>query len=192
MNTAEKIRVSIAYAVSLASISLFVSAANVLAWLGMEIPRFLAALAIISLVPLLSDDIRKSSKLIAATAFFTIFALGVSLFLADHARIPGDPMDSFILLLVASLLLTGMKNAVKMLYSGLSFYIVGTFLLLAFSGIKIIILLADALDYYVNCIGEVCDPYGFALIPSIVLFILAIPAVYPYRHRNEFRRGVER
>ncbi len=182
------VKISIIYAISLSSITLFLSVANLSKWVLGAVPGFLVILSLASLAPLAVQDVRKSIHFVLFTVVSFLFALGVIMACLLFIEIPGDPMDSFILFLISALLLTSLRDSLKLLYSGLSFYLVGVFLLLAFAGIKITILLADILDYYVNCIGESCSPYPFAVIPSLILFLLALPATYPYIHREIFRR----
>lgn len=104
---------------------------------------------------------------------------------------PADIMGGFSLIVASSLVLYSSKDTVKLLYSGLSFYIVGIALMLGIGLLHIIILLADILDYYILCIGEVCNPYPLQIRPEILLFFLYLLTLYPFLARFKFRRGEE-
>ncbi len=104
---------------------------------------------------------------------------------------PPDIMGGFSLIVAASLILYGARDTIKLLYSGLSFYIVGIALLLGIGILHIVVLLADILDYYILCIGESCEPYPLSIRPEIYIFFLSLLAIYPFLIRFKFRRGEE-
>ena len=104
---------------------------------------------------------------------------------------PADIIGGFSLIVAASLILYGAKDTIKLLYSGLSFYIVGIALLLGIGLLHIFILLADVLDYYILCIGENCSPYPICVRPEIPMFFLTLLAIYPFIVRFKFRRAEE-
>jgi len=123
---------------------------------------------------------------------FIIGALEIISFLGvTPISFPSDIMGGFSLIVASSLVLYGAKDTVKLLYSGLSFYIVGVALLLGIGLLHIIILLADILDYYILCIGESCASYPLQVRPEIPLFFLYLLAIYPFLVRFKFRRGEE-
>lgn len=101
---------------------------------------------------------------------------------------PADIMGGFSLIVASSLILYGAKNTAKLLYDGLSFYLVGLALLLAIGLLNIIIALADLLDYYILCIGENCSGYVANIRPEIYIFFLALLGLYPFFARWHFRR----
>jgi xanthine/uracil permease len=109
-------------------------------------------------------------------------------FLGLNSGVPEDIMGGFSLIVGGSLILYGARDTMKLLYKGLSFYIVGIALLLGLGFLKIILLLADWLDYYVQCIGESCPRYSAEIRPEIYLFFLFLFALYPFFRRWRFRR----
>ncbi len=110
-------------------------------------------------------------------------------FLGLHTNFaPADIMGGFSLIVASSLILYGAKNTAKLLYDGLSFYLVGLALLIAIGLLNIIIVLADLLDYYILCIGENCSSYAAYIRPEIYIFFLALLGLYPFFARWHFRR----
>jgi len=109
----------------------------------------------------------------------------------SFSNLPADIMGGFSLIVAASLILYGARDTVQLLYSGLSFYVVGIALLLGIGLLHIIILLADMLDYYILCIGEGCGPYPLSIRPEIPIFFLSLLAIYPFLVRFKFRRAEE-
>lgn len=101
---------------------------------------------------------------------------------------PPDIMGGFSLIVASTLILYGAKNTVKMLYDGLSFYLVGLALLIGIGLLQILIFLADILDYYILCIGEPCKPYSTPPRPEVYIFFLALLGLYPFFVRWHFRR----
>jgi len=104
---------------------------------------------------------------------------------------PADMIGGFSLIVGASLILYGARDTIKLLYSGLSFYIVGIAIMLGIGLLHITILLADILDYYILCIGEVCQAYPLQIRPEISLFFLYLFSIYPFLSRFKFRREEE-
>ncbi len=182
-----KVRSAVIYSFSLIALSLYFSVYNILAYFSISSGIYLA---ILSLVSLLSIPLFYREKKVLFFSLIAVlsFLISLGVMLSPDIRAPGDLMDAFILLLVGSLMAAGANDTFKFLYSGLSFYLVGVFLLLAFAAIKITIFLATLLDYYINCLGENCAPYPFAVLPSFILFILVLPAIYPYFAQSIFRR----
>ncbi len=101
---------------------------------------------------------------------------------------PSDIMGGFSLIVASTLILYGAKNTVKMLYDGLSFYIVGLSLLIGIGLLQTLIVLANILDYYILCIGESCAPYSTPPRPEVYMFFLALLGLYPFFVRWHFRR----
>ncbi len=103
-------------------------------------------------------------------------------------NVPKDIMGGFSLVVASALILYGARNTIKMLYDGLSFYLVGIALLLGIGLLHIFIVLADILDYYILCIGVSCSPYSHSPRPEIYIFFLALLGLYPFFARWHFRR----
>ena len=187
MNKEMKVRSAVIYSFSLISLSIYFAVYNILAYFSISPEIYLG---ILSLVSLLSIPLFYREKKVLYFSLITLlsFLLALGVMLSPDIQAPGDLMDAFILLLVASLMAAGVNNTFKFLYSGLSFYLVGVFLLLAFAAIKITIFLATLLDYYINCLGENCTPYPFDVLPSFILVFLVLPAIYPYFAQSIFRR----
>ncbi len=124
-----------------------------------------------------------------------VFVSLVALSLGAAAIIPvlgasGGIMDAFVVLLSSILMFRGMKNTYLMLYDGLSFYLVGLFLTLAYAVIQLFIVGAGYLDYLISCLGESCPPYTIPTYFPALLFLSTVPALYPYFQRTKFRRNV--
>lgn len=130
-----------------------------------------------------------SSILALYSLILGIFEIAGSLGLHTNFA-PADIMGGFSLIIASSLILYGAKNTVKLLYDGLSFYLVGLALLIAIGLLNIIIALADLLDYYILCIGENCSGYSAHIRPEIYIFFLALLGLYPFFVRWHFRRKV--
>ncbi len=131
------------------------------------------------------------SVLYASALSVVAIILGVLEILASlglHSGVPEDIMGGFSLIVGGALILYGARDTMKLLYRGLSFYIVGLALLLGIGLLKIILLLADMLDYYVQCVGESCPGYSAEIRPEIYLFFLLLLALYPFFRRWRFRR----
>jgi hypothetical protein len=182
-----KIRISIAYAASLSALSAFFALWNILAWLNIPYSPALCATAAISLIPVLYC---KKIDCILSSAIFTLMTIFIILNAPSHMSIEGSPMNAFVLALISALIIASIKDSLQLLYSGLSFYIVGIFLLITFSGIEITISLAALADHAIGCIGSSCAPAGLDMSPSFLLFPMSIPATYPYFQKFRFRRDV--
>ena len=189
MEKEKLIKISVLYSSFVATLSLYYGICEILR-IFIGIPHFFYLVSLLSLYPIvfLKEEKKLSYILFSILIFLiTIATLSLSFFIS----IPGDFMGGFVLILASSLLFVGMKETYKGLFSGLSFYIVGLFILLVDSVIQISILLADILDYYINCIGESCSPYIFVFRPEIYLFFFGIFALYPFFARWAFRRKGE-
>ncbi len=184
MKNRDLVKLSVIYSSFIATITLYIGIGEVIGMLISNVP-YLFLIAGISLYPLYF--VIKESDLIysipAVLAFLA--ALSFSLFIS---QVPTDLMGGFVLILSSSLILTGLRDTYRMLYDGLSFYIVGVFLLLADATLTIMILLADVADYYINCIGENCAPYQWILRPEFFLFFLTLFSLYPFFNRMKFKR----
>ena len=112
-------------------------------------------------------------------------------FLGANLWGPADIMGGFSLAVAGILILYGARDTAKLLYSGLSFYIVGLALALGIGLLRIVLLLAEALDYYILCIGESCESFHPEIRPEIYLFFLFLLATYPFFRRWRFRRSTE-
>ncbi len=189
MNGEVKVKLSVIYSFTLISLSLYYGIYNVLAYFSVSPGIYLAPLSIIALLSLPLFFREKNILLYSLIAILS-FLIALGTMLISDIHVQGDLMDAFILILIASLIVTGVKDTFRLLYRGLSFYLVGTFLLLAFTAIKIIIFLSAVLDYYINCLGDKCTPYPFVAFPSVALILLVIPALYPYFAQKLFRREV--
>ncbi len=189
MNKEVKVKLSVIYSFALISLALYYGIYNILAYFSVSPGIYLVPLSIIALIsfPLF---FREKNIIFYSLIAILSFLIALGTMLIKDIHVPGDIMDAFILILVASLIASGVKDTFKLLYRGLSFFIVGAFLLFAFALIKIIIFLSAVLDYYINCLGDKCAPYSFAAFPSVALIILVIPALYPYFARSIFRRDV--
>ena len=130
-----------------------------------------------------------SSILSSFSLIIGIFEIAGSLGLHTNFA-PADIMGGFSLVVASSLILYGAKNTAKLLYHGLSFYLVGLALLIAIGLLNIIIVLANILDYYILCIGEKCPLYSAQIRPEIYIFFLALLGLYPFFVRWHFRREV--
>ncbi len=115
--------------------------------------------------------------------------LEILTFLGLNFPVPTDIMGGFSLIVASSLILYGARDTMRILYSGLSFYIVGLALMLGIGLLQILLLLADVLDYYILCLGESCEPYAADIRPEVYLFFLFLLATYPFLRRWRFRRG---
>ncbi len=189
MKPEKKVRISVIYSFSILSLSIYFGIYNILVYFSISPGVFLSFISLISLGSIFLIYREKDPLLFSIAILSFLMALGIML-IPQEFPAPGDFMDAFVLILVASLIAAGVKNTYKFLYDGLAFYLVGIFLLFTFTIVKILILLADVLDYYINCLGESCSPYPFVFLPSILLFFLVIPALYPYFAQNIFRRDV--
>ncbi|OYT59088.1 hypothetical protein B6U71_03250 [Euryarchaeota archaeon ex4484_178] len=150
---------------------------------------YLYLISIISLYPILHwKNFNYRIHAILICILLTVAALLLSSSVSFETR---DIMGGFSLILASSLLFYSIKDTLKEFYSGLSFYMVGLFLLLIIGVMHILILLADILDYYILCIGENCSAYTFTPRPEYLLFFLSLFALYPFFHRFEFRRKSE-
>ncbi len=189
MNSEVKVKLSVIYSFTLVSLSLYYGIYNVLAYFSVSPGIYLIPISIIALLsfPLFS---REKNILLYSSIAILSFLIALGTMLISDIHVPGDLMNAFILILIASLIASGVRDTFRLLYSGLSFYLVGTFLLLAFAIIKIIIFLSAVLDYYINCLGDKCSAYTFTAFPSLVLFLLVIPSLYPYFAQGLFRRDV--
>ena len=188
MRVDEKIRLSVLYSSFVATLALYFGIGEIMRNF-MEIPPYYYLLSFLSLYPLIFLKDEKNMVHILILIALFLLTLGTVLFL--RVFITGDFMGGFVLILSSSLLFTGMRDTYYKYFSGLSYYIVGLFLLLGDSLIVIFILFADLADYYINCIGENCTPYKFMIRPEIILFFFAIFAIYPFLTRNSFRRKRE-
>ena len=177
------LELSVAYLSFLAALSLFYGIVEIVGYY-----IFLAPLTFITLFPLyfLKNVERK-----LPFALFTVFLSTIAFLMALIPITRWDVMGGFSLLVASFLMFYSVKDTLQLLYSGLSFYIVGLFLLLSIGVLDIIILLAKILDYYILCIGEPCEAYPVHLRPEIFLFFLGLFALYPFLHRWEFRRKTQ-
>ena len=189
MNSEVKVKLSVVYSFTLISLSLYYGIYSIVAYFSVHLGFYLAPISIIALLSFPLFYREKNIALYASIAILS-FLITLGIMLIQDIQVPGDLMDAFILILIASLILAGVRDTFKLLYSGLSFYLVGVFLLLAFTIIKIIIFLSALLDYYINCLGDKCAPYPFVAFPSLILIYLVIPALYPYLAQGIFRREV--
>ncbi len=187
MNKETKVRSAVIYSFSLIALALYFSVYNILAYFSISPGIYLSIISVVSLLSIFLFYREKKVIYFSLIALLS-FLVSLGVILSPDIQAPGDLMDAFILLLVASLMAAGANNTFKFLYSGLSFYLVGVFLLFAFAALKIIIFLATLLDYYINCLGENCAPYPFAVLPSFILVVLVLPALYPYFAQSIFRR----
>ncbi len=130
-----------------------------------------------------------SSILASFSLILGIFEIAGSLGLHTNFA-PADIMGGFSLIVASSLILYGAKNTAKLLYDGLSFYLVGLSILIGIGLLNIIIALADLLDYYILCIGENCSGYSANIRPEIYIFFLALLGLYPFFARWHFRRKI--
>ncbi len=177
------LEISVIYAAFLASLSLYYGIMEILNSFG-HLP-YLFLLTLLTLFPgVFWKNFEKKGYVMVALILLTLAALLLSL----HFSGTKDIMGGFSLILVSSLLFYSLHDTLRELYSGLSFYIVGLFLLLAIGVLQLLILAAEILDYYILCIGESCTPYSFSLRPEYLLFFLGLFALYPFFHRWEFRR----
>ncbi len=184
MKVEDGVKLSVIYASFLSALTLYFGIYEILKYFISSIP-YLFLITLTALYPLLS--LRK--KLNSLDVFLIILAfLGALGIAISDTYIPGDVMGGFVLILSSSLIFAGLKDTYSMLYSGLSFYIVGLFLLLGDAVIEVTIILAEVTDYYINCIGESCAGYVFLLRPEIILLILTPFALYPFFKRTHFRR----
>ncbi len=182
----EYLEFSVIYTAFLASLCLYYGVAEVFASL-FNIP-YLFLLSLFAVYPLLLwRDFH--NRILLVVLVFLMSA--VALLLTSHTSVPGDVVGGLSLLLVSALLFYSLRDTLRELYSGLSFYIVGLFLLLAIGLLQILILLADIMDYYILCVGESCAPYPFSMRPEYALFFLGLLSLYPFLHRWEFRRKSE-
>ncbi|GEM_PF-3472456 len=188
MKNESKIIIAILYSQGLASVSAYFSAAIVSNMITGHTPFFLISFSILSLLPFLYVKKINPRYLLIFSFLTFLLSLGIMVVSHEYIDLSGDVMDAFILLLISILLFASLRDSINLLYSGLSFYLVGIGLLISYSALKIIILLADVFDYYINCIGESCAPYTTGVIPAIVLILLTFPALIPYWHRDLFRR----
>jgi len=148
-------------------------------------PRCIFLLSFLTLYPLF---ILREFRFRKWAILLIILLTALSFLFALHPPATSDIMGGFSLILSSSLLFYSLKDTLRELYSGLSFYLVGLFLLLAIGFLQILILLADLLDYYILCIGENCPPFTFMFRGEYLLFFLGLFALYPFLHRWEFRR----
>ena len=189
MNNENLIKFSVLYSSFIATLSLYYGISEILK-IFTPIPPYFYLLSLISLYPIafLKNEKNLVYLIFSSLIFFiTLFTI----ILSNFIFIPGDFMGGFALILSSSLLFVSMKETYRGFFSGLSFYIVGLFILLTDSIVQIFILLADILDYYINCIGESCKPYNLMIRPEIFLFFLTILALYPFFARWSFRRRGE-
>ncbi len=177
------LELSVAYLSFLAALSLFYGAVELV---GYHI--FLTPLVLTALFPLC---FLKNVEKKWIFTLFTVFLAVVGFLIALYPVNVWDVMGGFSLLVASALMFYSIKDTLRLLYSGLSFYIVGLFLLLAIGILNIIILLAKILDYYIQCIGEPCGGYPLNIRPEIFLFFLGLFALYPFFHRWEFRRRIQ-
>jgi len=189
MNREHKVKLSVIYSFALIALALYYGIYNIIAYFSIHLGFYLAPISIVALLSLPIFYREKNRALYASIAIIS-FLIALGIMLIQEVQVPGDLMNAFILILIASLILAGAKATFKLLYSGLSFYLVGVFLLLTFAIIKIIIFLSALLDYYINCLGDKCAPYPFVAFPSLILVFLVIPALYPYLAQGIFRRDV--
>ena len=187
MRVKDGIEFSTIYASFISALALYFGVYEFLKVFTPSVP-YLFLVTTVALYPILPlhDRLNITQILFITMAF--LGALGIAI---SNVYIPADIMGGFVLILSASLILTGLKDTYRMLYSGLSFYIVGLFLLLGDAVITAAIILADVTDYYINCIGESCSQYIFLLRPEIIMLILAPLALYPFFKRNSFKRRVK-
>ncbi len=184
MKIHDLVKLSVIYASFIAAITLYYGISEVIGVFISNVP-YLFPITIVSLYPLYFVVKEKDWIYSIPAVLAFIASLSVAL---STSQIPGDLMGGLVLILASSLIFTGLRDTYRMLYEGLSFYIVGIFLLLADTAITIIILLSDIADYYINCIGESCAPYELVLRPEIFLFFLTLFALYPFFKRMKFKR----
>ncbi len=182
-----KIRMAVMYTAALSSITLFFGLWELISYFGAKFSQFLTFSIVLAFVPLLYS--RKIQDFLMVFVFTTL-ALGIMLIAPSCIAPSGNIMHSLVLLLITSLLVVSIKDSLNLLYSGLSFYLVGVFLLLAYVGINLIIIMAQIADYYIGCIGMACASPPVSITPAMILFIMAIPATYPYFQKFQFRRDI--
>ncbi|NPA74891.1 MAG: hypothetical protein GXO25_02270 [Euryarchaeota archaeon] len=183
-----KIKFAIIYSATLAAMTVFFGIWNILKYVGVNYTPLLSVIAVIGLFPVIYLKSDLPAQIFAGVC--TVFGAGIILLAPLFISVSGNLMNSFILFLVAALILNSIRDSLLRLYSGLSFYIVGIFILLAFSGIEITILLASIADHYINCIGTQCSQPVITITPGMILLLLTIPATYPYFRRDKFRRDI--
>ena len=178
------VKLSVIYSSFLSSITLYFGIYEFIKFFVFSVP-YLFIVTITALYPIipLRNRLSITQILLIVLAFLGSLAIAIC-----DIYVPVDVMGGFVLILSSSLIFVGLKDTYRMLYSGLSFYIVGLFLLLGDALIMATIILADIADYYINCIGESCPQYVFLLRPEIILLILALFALYPFFVRNHFKR----
>jgi len=180
----EGVKISVIYASFLAALTLYFGSYEILRFFVSSVP-YLFIITLSALYPIM--PLHKKLNSLEISLFVLAFLGALAIALSD-IYIPADIMGGFVLILSSSLIFTGLRDTWKTLYSGLSFYIVGLFLLLSDAAIVVTIILADVSDYYINCIGESCSPYNFILRPEVILLFLGIFALYPFFKRSNFKR----
>ncbi len=191
MSPEKKIKISAIYSVSLSALTIYFGFYYLIGYIIPVTPAALSLVSLTSLYALIALKFKMDRFFVVSyTLIFFLMSLGIMLSSSEFMRNSGDFMSSFILFLISALLLSGFRGTYQQLYNGFSMYLVGVFLLISYAGIEIIILLANVLDYYIQCLGEHCATYPLAMKPEFILFILGLMATYPYFAREKFRRCV--